>query len=200
MLVFQRTKTAYGKKRLWQLNLQFREALGAISGALMAGYSIENSFREAKQDLMLIYKEDADIMRELIFINQQIQRNQRVEDLLLDFADRSHLEDILNFTEVFVMAKRSGGNLMAILNRTVRNISDKIEIKREIQTLIAGKQMEAKLMTVIPLGIIGYLRLFSAGFLDVLYHNLLGITIMTVVLLLYGLGIYLAEKIVDIEV
>ncbi len=185
---------------MWELNLQFKDALGGILAALTAGYSIENSFREAHKDLLLIYAQDDDIMQELSFINNQIQCNQRVEDLLLDFAKRSHLEDILNFTEVFVMAKRSGGNLATILNRTVRNISDKIEIKREIQTLIAGKQMEAKIMIFIPIGIITYMRIFSPGFMNVLYHNLLGICIMTVALLIYGLGIYMAEKIVNIEV
>ncbi|MFA9463506.1 MAG: type II secretion system F family protein [Velocimicrobium sp.] len=196
----RKSKEQYRRERLWELNLAFKEALGGVIAALTAGYSIENSFREAQKDLSLIYQENVDIMQELMHINNQIRCNQRVEDLLLDFANRSHLEDIHNFTEVFVMAKRSGGNLLAILNQTVRNISDKIEIKREIQTLIAGKQLEAKIMTLIPIGIIAYMRIFSPGFMNVLYHNVLGICIMTVALLLYGLGVYLAEKIVDIEV
>lgn len=199
-LFLKRSKKQYQKKRLWNLNLQFKEALGGILAALTAGYSIENSFKEAQKDLLLIYSEDKDIIRELTYINNQIRCNQRVEELLMDFANRSHLEDIRNFTEVFVMAKRSGGNLVTIINQTVRNISDKIEIKREIQTLIAGKQMEAKIMSFIPIGIIAYMRIFSPGFMDVLYHNILGISIMTTALLLYGLGVYLAEKIVDIEV
>lgn len=200
LLVIKRSKAAYQRQRLWELNLQFKEALGGILAALTAGYSIENSFREAQKDLLLIYKEDADIIQEFSYINKQIHCNQRVEDLLMDFANRSQLEDISNFTEVFVIAKRSGGNLATILNQTVRNISDKIEIKREIQTLIAGKQMEAKIMTFIPIGIVAYMRIFSPGYMDILYHNLFGIIIMTLALLLYGFGVYLSEKIVNVEV
>ena len=52
------------KKRKWQLNLEFKDALISISSALNAGYSIENAFEEACKDLKLMYTEDA-----LIVIN-----------------------------------------------------------------------------------------------------------------------------------
>lgn len=196
----KRIKKETYKKRIWQLNLAFKEALEGIAAALCAGYSIENSFLEARKDLLLIYSKDTDIIKELSFITQQVECNQRLEDLLLDFAKRSKLEDIINFTDVFIMAKRSGGDIMLIINQTARNISTKIEVKREIQSMIAGKQMEARIMILIPMGIIAYMRIFSTGFMDCLYHNLMGILIMTVALVLYAGGFMLSERIVEIEV
>ncbi|MEG1742140.1 MAG: pilus assembly protein TadB, partial [Acetivibrio sp.] len=121
LLFWKRKEIEKMKLQKWQLNLEFREALEGISAALCAGYSIENSFYEAKKDLSLIYKEEADIMWELTQITTQIQCNKRVEDLLYDFSRRSHVEDILSFAEVFAMAKRSGGNLILILRQTVKN-------------------------------------------------------------------------------
>lgn len=196
----KRKKKYYLERRIWRLNLTFREALEGITAALLAGYSIENSFAEARKDMLLIYEEKEDIIQELSYICGQLALNRRVEDLLLEFAKRSQLEDIMNFTDVFIMAKRSGGNLLAILNRTAKNIGDKIEIKREIQTMIAGKKMEAKIMTLIPAGIIAYMRIFSPGFMDSLYHNLMGVFIMTAALILYGAGFYMSERIVNIEI
>ncbi|MEG2511824.1 MAG: hypothetical protein RR906_01755 [Acetivibrio sp.] len=200
LLFWKRKEIEKMKLQKWQLNLEFREALEGISAALCAGYSIENSFYEAKKDLSLIYKEEADIMWELTQITTQIQCNKRVEDLLYDFARRSHVEDILSFAEVFAMAKRSGGNLILILRQTVKNISAKIDMKREIQVMVAGKQMEAKIMSMVPLGIILYLRIFSPGYMDCLYHNMGGILVMSAALTLYLGGVYLSEKIMDIEV
>ncbi|MDK2807278.1 MAG: tight adherence protein [Clostridiales bacterium] len=200
LLLYRRDLAKKRKKRSEVLNQAFKEMLHALVSALTAGYSIENSFVEAQRDLSLLYANESDIMQELIYINQQIHCNQRIEDLLSDFARRSNLEDIQSFTEVFVIAKKSGGNFLGVLCKTAENINDKIEIRREIQTLVAGKQMEANIMMLIPMGILGYLRIFSKGFLDALYHNYFGILVMSVSLFLYGLSVFLAEKIVDIEV
>ena len=58
-----------------------------------------------------------------------------------------------------------------MMKRTAQNISEKMEIQREIQTMIAGKKMEANCMTAIPLFIILYLQICSPGFLDPLYEG-----------------------------
>lgn len=200
-IVWKKEKIKICHDQKWRLNLEFKEAIESVLAALMAGYSIENSFLEAEKDLMLLYdSKDSDMMQELHFINSQVLLNQRLEDLLQDFARRSHVEDIINFTEVFLMAKRSGGNLSAILNRTMSNIAEKIEVSREIDTMITGKKLESGIMNIIPAGIVLYLRVFSGEFLSPLYHNLLGNGIMIGVLAFYGLGIYMSSRIVNIQV
>ncbi|HCA70321.1 MAG TPA: type II secretion system protein F, partial [Lachnospiraceae bacterium] len=79
-------------------------------------------------------------------------------------------------------------------------ISDKVEVKREIITMVTAKKYEADIMKIIPLGIIFYLQFFSPGFLDPLYHNILGKMVMSILLIAYLCAYYLADKIVAIEV
>ena len=62
------------------------------------------------------------------------------------------------------------------------------------------KKSEQMVMSVMPAGIICYLKLTSPGFLDVLYGNPFGICAMTVCMVIYGLSYWLGVKIVDIEV
>ena len=123
-----------------------------------------------------------------------------VEKLMLELGERSGIEDIRMFSEILMTAKKTGGNLVKIMKRTADNISEKIETKREIETVIAGKKMEARCMNVIPFGIIVYLRVFSPGFLDPLYGNLAGILIMTVSLMVYAGAFWWSYKITDISV
>ncbi len=192
------------KKRLedrkWQLNIEFKEAILSLSAALNAGYSIENAFAEAIKDLHLLYDEGSYIIPEFEYILYQLQMNQTIESAIEEFAKRSGVEDICNFSEVITTAKRTGGNLIKIIRTTGRNIGDKIEIKREIKTLITAKKFEAKIMNVIPLGIILYMLVTSPGFLAPLYHNLMGMIIMTIALIAYGAAYVWAEKIMDISV
>lgn len=188
------------EKRKWQLNIEFREAILSLSAALSAGYSVENAFEEAFRDLKLLYGENALIMQELSYLINQIRMNITTERALMEFGQRSGIEDIICFAEIFATAKRTGGDLIKIIKTTSNTISDKIEVKREILTLLSAKRYEANIMRMIPIVIIFYLQLSSPDFLKPLYHNLFGILVMTVLFIIYIGAYYLIEKIIAIEV
>lgn len=188
------------KARKWQLNLEFKDGLASLSAALNAGYSIENAFYQAVADLKLMYDRDSLIVKEFESIVNQIQMNLTIEDILKNFAERSGVEDISNFADVFITSKRTGGDLIKIIRTTGNTINDKIEVKREIVTMITSKQYESNIMCMIPFGIIIYLRLCSPGLLDSLYNNLFGFLFMTVILIIYFLVYRLAQQIINIEV
>ena len=90
--------------------------------------------------------------------------------------------------------------MSAIIQNVTRMLSDKIDVKKEIQATLAAKKYEQLIMSLMPAGIILYLRLASPGFLDVLYGNLLGAGIMSVCLGIYACAWWLGVRIVDIEI
>lgn len=183
-----------------EMNIKFKDGMTAVSFALNAGYSIENAFREALEELILLYGRESDIVKEFQIIIKRIDMNENIEDILEDFALKSNIEDIAYFSEVFRYAKRSGGDLIAIIKNTASHISEKQEVCREIETIISGKQLERKVMRVIPFGIIGYLKLASPEFIEPLYGNSAGVIIMTICLCIFLAAEIWAAKIVCIEV
>ncbi len=183
-----------------QLKIQFKDAMMAVSFSLNVGYSMENSFKEAIQELKALYGNNSMIVKEFNIIVNRISRNEKLEDALIDFAQRSEIEDIRYFAEVFCYAKVSGGDMISIIKNTVRTISEKIDTENEIQIVISSKKMEQKIMSVIPFGIIGYLKLTSPDFICNLYGNMLGITVMSICLFMYFVSVIIANKIVDIKV
>ena len=199
ILYVEKQKQKKIEERKWKLNLQFREGLTALIGALNAGYSIENSFQTAVEELKILYGKEEFIVKEFEEIVMGLRMNQTVEELLTDFAKRTHLEDIEMFAEVFSICKRTGGDLLMIISASLENIEDRIEVKRHIQTLTAAKRMEAKIMAVVPLGIIAYLKAFSGGLLEPLYGNLFGRLIMTALLIVYLAAYEWSGRIVTIE-
>jgi tight adherence protein B len=196
----KRIKMSLITERKWRLNLEFKDGILALSAALEAGYSAEHAFEEACKDLRQIYHEKSMVIKEFSYIMNQIHMNISLEKALSDFAERTGIEDILSFSEVFNTAKRTGGDLMNVIKITSNIISGKIEVKREIITLITAKRLEANIMKAIPLLILVYLSVTSPGFLNPLYHNLIGIIVMTCFLACY-LGAFLfIDKIIAIEV
>ena len=124
----------------------------------------------------------------------------QLEEALLKMGEECGVEDVKTFAEVFKFARRSGGDMVAIIRKTSENIYEKQAVKKEIEVLISSKKLEHKIMCFIPFIIIVYMKLSMPGLLSPLYHNLLGISIMTIMLIFYFLSVRLGERIVRIEV
>jgi len=196
----KRKKTELIKMRKWKLNVEFRDGINSLSASLNAGYSVEHAFEQAIKDLKRIYPKGAMIIDEFGCIINRIRMNEPAEKALYDFGRRSHVEDIISFSEVFATAKRTGGDLTQIIRTTAGIISSKLEIKREIATQIAAKKFEANIMKIVPAGILLYLSATSSGFLEPLYHNIFGVLIMSVLLTVYILSCRFIDKITTIEI
>ena len=195
-----RRKQTLCEKRKQLLNHQFREVILAVSSHLQAGFSVENAFMEAYRDIQMLFGSKSLMARELAWILRRVESNESLEQALLQLAQRSGLEDIYEFAEVFAIAKRGGGEIRNIMRRTADIIGDKMDVKREIKTIMSEKELEQRIMQCMPFGIIGYLSLTSPGFLDSLYHNLPGIALMTVCLGVYVFACFMADRILDIEI
>jgi Flp pilus assembly protein TadB len=188
------------RKKEMEFQVQFKEAIQAVSAALNTGYSVENAFREAQKELKLIYPETARISKELLFIIRQLRIHVPMEQILEELGMRVQIEDVRNFVTVFAAAKKNGGNMIAIIQDTVRQIGDKIDVKREIDTILAAKRYEFRVMSAIPYAIIGYMSFSFPEFMDSLYGNIFGIGVMTVCLGIYMGAYYLGVRMIRIEV
>lgn len=193
-------KKAYLEQKRKELNLQFKDGMLAVSFSLSTGYSIENAFREALQEMKMLYGEESVIVQEFKKVIYRIEINENIEKIMDDFAVKSQIDDILYFAEIFHYAKRSGGDLVSIIKDTAETIREKAEVRAEIDTIISGKRMEQRVMCVVPFGMILYLKLTSPEFIEPMYGNLTGIVIMTVSLALYCISVAIAIKIVRISV
>jgi len=188
------------QRRLSCLSEQFREAIGILNGYLSAGYSVDNAFGATTGELEKLFGCRADITVEFARIFHLVRLNRPIGEVLADFAERSALQDIQNFAEVFIIAGRTGGNLRDIIERTSAVIRDKMAVREEIANMTAGKRFEQKIMNVIPFFIILYLDLTSPGFLDVMYATALGRVVMTCCLAVIIAAYFLSQKLLDIRV
>lgn len=200
ILFIKRKQADLCKKRKQELSVQFKDALNSINNSLQAGYSMENAFIEAYKDMAYYHGTESVIAKELSFIKTGIRNSQSIEELLCDLGERSGVEDILDFTNVMMIGKQSGGNLNEIIQSSVAVIEEKIDTKQEIQTLISSKKLEAGIMSVIPFLIILYIELTSKGYFDTLYQTIGGNILMTICLGIYIAAIGICGKIMNIEV
>ena len=190
----------YGKRRRDELKVQFKDAVISISSNQKAGYSIENSFREAWKDMVLLYGPKSIIAKELDYIRRGLNNNLILEQMLTDLGDRSGVDDIRQFGEVFAIAKRSGGNLTEMIEMTAQVIEEKVDVEQEIAVMISSRRMESNVMSLVPFFMIFYMSVTSEGFFDGLYHNIAGIVIMSGCLAIYVSAYLISQRLVDIRI
>ena len=196
----KRKKKELGRRQQDTLKIQFREAVLSISAGMRAGYSAENAFKEAYKDMVRMFGRQSLICRELAYLLGGMSNNIPIEKLLQGFGSRSGVEEIKEFGEIFEISKKTGGNIGQIIARTVEIISRKLEVDREIETLVSAKKLEQKIMNLVPFVILFYVDATSKGFFDVLYNNIAGNMIMTAGIAVYGAAICMEDKIMDIKV
>ncbi len=199
VFVLKRKKKELSKKQQNTLKIQFKEAVLSISAGMRAGYSAENAFKEAYKDMVRMFGRQSLICRELAYLLGGMSNNIPIEKLLQSFGNRSGVEEIKEFGEIFEISKKNGGNIGQIIAQTVDIISRKLEVDREIETLISAKKLEQKIMNIVPFLILFYVDTTTKGFFDALYHNVAGNIIMTAGIAVYGIAICMEDKIMDIQ-
>ncbi len=186
-------------KRKKEFEIQFRDYLQSLSTALRTGYALENAMREARSEMEKQYDEDTRIMQDTLRMERLLQMNMPVEQAWMEWQKALDIEVLNQFVTVFVMAKKTGGDSIGIIRKAIQNICERMEMNQDIEILLTAKKLEFQVMTLIPLGILLYMKWSFAEFMDVLYGNLFGISVMTVCLLVYGIAYIWGRNIVDIE-
>lgn len=200
-LFFQKEyRAGLKKKRADQMRREFLDGIQMAAASLQAGYSLENAFCESLKELRKIYSQDSFIMKEFQLLSAQVAMNRNVEDLLADMGKRSGIDDIRSLGEVVETAKRAGGDLIMIFRNTITCMRQRQETIAEIETCLAGKVMEQNVMSMVPIMILAYVRLTSPEFLESMYGNTVGITVMACCFVVYIMAVLWGRSIIQIEV
>lgn len=193
-----RTKQIIDKQRK-TLNTQFRDMLEAFNTSLGAGKNVVDSFHSVYEDLKVQYDEGAYILRELEIIISGMANNVDVEDLLYDFGVRSGIEDIESFANVFKICYRKGGNIKDTIRSTHEILSDKMEIAEDIETVVTSNKTEQMIMIVMPIALIGMIKMMSPEF-AANFTTLTGIISTTIAIAMFVVAYFVGKAVLNIKV
>ncbi len=185
-------------KNTKKITRQFRDMLAGLSTALGTGANVIDSFISVREDLKIQYDGEF-IIDELNVIIEGTNNNIRIEDLIYDFGLRSGVEDIKDFSEVFKITYRKGGNFKDIIKSTNEILGDKIEINEDIETTLSGNKMEQKLMIAMPIALVALIKMMSSDF-AANFVTPAGIIATTVAIAIFVASYFLAKKLLDIKV
>jgi tight adherence protein B len=159
--------------------------------------SIQMNIQELSTALQ--YEDGAYIISELELLLSGMDNNIDIEDLLLDFGERSGNEDIESFAKVFQICYRKGGNIKDTVRSTYEILNDKMEIAEDIETVVTANKTEQNVMLIMPIGLIGMMKMMSPDFAEN-FVSPSGIMATTVAVIIFVAAYFIGRKVLEIKI
>lgn len=180
------------------LQLQFADLLVSLTNSYSIGQNTINAFTLAHDDLARQYGETALIVAEVKHILISYKNNIPLETSIDNFANRSNVSEIINFSEVFLICSKVGGNLRELVTEIRDLIRYKITIEMTIETTMIEKKNEFKLMLMLPFLILFMLSLLGREQFFLL--SIPNIIAKLIAIFLFIIAYFIGKKITTINV
>ncbi len=155
-------------KRLAALEEVLPDSIDLMSRALQAGHSV--------QQMIEVSSEQArEPMRsELALVHREQILGLPLRDTLLNMVQRVPSQDLRFLVTAILIQKETGGDLIAILERTSHIIRERIRVAGEVRTYTAQGRLTGWILTALPIILLGVIWLITPAYVAVFFHDPVG--------------------------
>lgn len=181
-------------KRLDNFQRQLADCLSLVANSLRAGFSFLQTMEIISREM------EPPMSTEFEKVMRDTSLGKALDDALHDMDDRVGSADFSLVITAVLIQQQVGGNLATILD-TIRNtISERIRIRREVNTLTAQGKMSGIVLACIPVALALFFYVSSPEYLEPLLTTNIGRIAIIGALFLVIVGFAIIRKIVDIKV
>jgi tight adherence protein B len=173
---------------------QFPIAIDIFTRSLRAGHPIASA-------IFLITEEMSDpIGSEFGLVSDEVSYGAELTDALLAMAERWNLEDMRMFVVAVSVQSETGGNLAEILENLSNVIRARASMYMKVRALSSEGRMSAWMLTVLPILTLLSMILVSPAFYFDVAEDPIFLIGFPALILLYGIGVYIIRRLVDLKV
>lgn len=182
------------ERRRVKFNDQLVEALGNMSNALRAGFSINQAFETVVQN------GEKPISQEFGVMLQQMRVGMNFYDALQSLDKRVGSEDLTLVVTSIDIARRTGGNLTEIFDKISLTIRERMRIERRVRTLTAQGRMQGIIVACMP-AVLGLIMTFlKPDMMLPFFKSVNGMVAIGIDVGLIGIGWFFISRITKIDV
>jgi tight adherence protein B len=194
--------TIAARRRLRAFEDQLSQTLNLWVNALRSGYSVLQSMEAIATEL------PPPVSTEFERVVQEVRLGLSVPQALSNMLRRMPSDDLDLIVTAVNIQREVGGNLAEVLDTISFTIRERVRIKGEIRTLTAQGRLSGWIISLLPIGLAFILLTINADYMSQLWVDLpprvgpvpCGWLVIGAGLIMMGIGIYLIQRIVDIEV
>ena len=194
----RRGKTAYARwlnaRYVRKFDEQLTDALGTMSNALRAGFSIAQAFESvAEADLHPISDEFALLL-------QQMRVGMSFDDALASMEKRVSSDDLSLVVTAIDIARKTGGNLTEIFDSISNTIRGRMRVERKVRTLTAQGRLQGLVVSLMPVILCVIMTIMKPNLMIPFLTSLSGIVCLLIASVMVFVGWLIIRKIVTIKV
>ena len=182
------------ERRRLKFNLQLVDALGSMSNALRAGFSINQAFETVVQAGEKPISQEFDVML------QQMRVGMNFFDALQSLDQRVGSDDLTLVVTAIDIARRTGGNLTEIFDKISLTIRERMRIERRVRTLTAQGKLQGRIVAGMPILLGGVMFFLKPDMMIPFVKSMNGMMCIAGMFLLIMIGWYFIKRITTIDV
>ena len=181
-------------KRLKAFNSQLAPTLQLLAGSLQAGLSLPQGMdtivREASEPMSTEFR------RALV----ETRLGVSIEDALESIGERMKSADF-EWTVMAIRIQREvGGNLAELLLNVAGTLRERDYLRRQVKSLSAEGRFSAYILLAMPPCILAYEYMTNRAYLEPLYTTGTGYVMLGIMGFLMGLGAFMMNRMINLEV
>jgi len=182
------------ERRKQKFNIQLVEALGSMSNAMRAGFSINQAFETVVQT------GDKPIAQEFGVMLQQMRVGMNFFEALQSLDQRVGSDDLTLVVTAIDIARRTGGNLTEIFDKISLTIRERMRIERRVQTLTAQGRLQGLIVASMPVVLGAAMTVLKPDMMMPFFRATTGMICVGVTVCLIAVGWFFIKKIIKIDV
>ncbi len=171
------------RKRVWQFQEQFPDALDLLSRAVRAGQSLD-------QATSLVAESSAEPTRtEFRRCAKHLEMGLSVQATMRGLSDRIGLMDVRIFASTLGVHRESGGSLAETLERLSAVIRDRMAYHRQLRSVTSAGRFSAAVVTMLGPLLFAYLFIFQPEYGQILWNDPLGRSLLVYAVISEVIGV-----------
>lgn len=181
-------------KRLDNFQRQLADCLSLVANSLRAGFSFLQTMEIISREM------EPPMSTEFERVMRDTSLGKSLDEALHDMDERVGSADFSLVVTAVLIQQQVGGNLATILDTIRSTITERIRIRREVNTLTAQGKMSGIVLACIPVALALFFYITSPEYLTPLLTTDIGKVAIIGTIFLVIVGFIIIRKIVDIKV
>ena len=181
-------------RRISDLRNSIPDTLRSMSTCFGAGYTIFQTFShislESKGAIKRLFSKCTNILQTGGSISSSLECLKNVKDV----PELSFLAVALD------VQHQTGGSMKPVIESAKDMVENKLELMRMLQVQTAQAKLSARIVMILPFGLIAVFSMISPGFLNPFFSSFFGVFLLLVACLMQAAGIILVKKMLNVEI
>lgn len=182
------------KSRMKKFDEQLPDAFMSLASSLGAGSSLMGAIESLAID------QPAPLSQEFTLLVRKVKLGVNFDEAMVDMEKRIESQDFRIALSAIRISREVGGNLVEVIEKLADTLRQKAAMEGKIVSLTSQGKMQGYVMTGLPILLAAALNVIEPEAMSKLYTTTMGYMVLTVIVVMLGLGFSIIRKITTIDV